>query len=337
MTTQFTIQPFDYSDAHYDVFVAIHNRLFPNFATTIEIQKRWVRLRPPDRFQHHALVHDAESDQFVAYGEIRHHVDTFHPQKFHIDIQVMPEFEGRGAGTLMYGHLLDAVASFNPTKLEVETDSSKPRSSRLIEQNGYKLMTREYTSKLDLGTFDPTLFSRHKGIALRHGIEIVTLDQLIARFPDTYERGLYDMMNEIDKDIPWHDEIKPQSFEQWLKGFHDAPHRVSDGYLTALDGDEMVGITMLFQIPGLTDMLHTGLTGVKRSHRRKGIAMALKLRALTWAQTTLRASDGTLPSVMTENEENNPMYAINERLGIERQPDWLSYVKELVPAEAAQE
>ncbi len=335
MTTQFTIQPFDYSDAHYAVYVALKNRLYPDDASTIEIEKRWVRLRPSNRFQHHALVQDAESGQLVAFAQVRHHIDTYHPQKFHLDVLVQPEFEGRGVGMLAYQHLLDVIAPFNPNKLEAGTDSSKTRSIELLERNGFNLMTTEYLSKLDLNQFEPYKFGSYGETARAHGIEIVNFDQLVARFPDTYERGLYDMMNEIDQDVPWHDEIQPQPFEQWLKGFHDAAHRYSEGYLTALDGDEMVGITMLFQIPGLDDPLHTGLTGVKRSHRRKAIAMALKLQALGWAKENLRVSDGCAPSVMTENEANNPMFTINERLGFVRQPDWLTFVKELEPTRLA--
>ena len=35
----------------------------------------------------------------------------------------------------------------------------------------------------------------------------------------------------------------------------------------------------------------------------------------------------------TENEENNPMFNINVRLGFEREPDWVSYVKTIKPIE----
>lgn len=69
--------------------------------------------------------------------------------------------------------------------------------------------------------------------------------------------------------------------------------------------------------------LDTGLTGVIRSHRRRGIATALKLRTIDYAQ-----QHGAM-TIETSNEENNPMYQINLKLGFQPKPAWVSYRKSL--------
>ncbi|MCD4691179.1 GNAT family N-acetyltransferase, partial [bacterium] len=76
--------------------------------------------------------------------------------------------------------------------------------------------------------------------------------------------------------------------------------------------------------------LHTGLTGTVRSHRRRGIATALKVAAIDLAKKR------GVATIETDNEENNPMYALNVELGFEPQPAWLDFTKRLRGTEAAE-
>jgi GNAT superfamily N-acetyltransferase len=66
-------------------------------------------------------------------------------------------------------------------------------------------------------------------------------------------------------------------------------------------------------------MLQTSFTGVFKTYRRRGIALALKVRSIQYAQSL-----GTR-LIIANNEENNPMYQINLALGFQPQPadaDW---------------
>jgi len=62
---------------------------------------------------------------------------------------------------------------------------------------------------------------------------------------------------------------------------------------------------------------------VLRSHRRRGLATALKVHAITWAQS-LGAK-----TIATDNEQNNPMYQLNVRLGFKAQFYWVDFMKHL--------
>ena len=95
----------------------------------------------------------------------------------------------------------------------------------------------------------------------------------------------------------------------------------------ALDGDEYVGDSMLALNLADPTKLQTDLTDVIRSHRRRGIATALKVHALSKAKTT------EAEFVETDNEENNPMFGLNQKLGFKAVPAWIEY--RLVLDEAA--
>jgi len=56
--------------------------------------------------------------------------------------------------------------------------------------------------------------------------------------------------------------------------------------------------------------LQTGLTGVRKSHRRKGLALALKLRAAAFAKAY-----GARYIRTSNHQANRSMLAINEAMG----------------------
>ena len=112
--------------------------------------------------------------------------------------------------------------------------------------------------------------------------------------------------------LPQHAEVDP--FDEWL----EREERNSPVAFVALDGDEVVGYARLYSIPALTHRLENGLTAVRGSHRRRGLATALKR-----AQISGAAANGFRELVTSSVEGNEAMRAVNERLGYKPLPAWI--------------
>jgi RimJ/RimL family protein N-acetyltransferase len=169
--------------------------------------------------------------------------------------------------------------------------------------------------------FDPTPYAGLEDRLRAGGITIATLRDLAA--DPNRDRKLYDLEWELQQDVPAAEDLTRADFEKWLEVTIQAPMCLPNGYLVAVEGDKYVGMSNLWG-DRASDMLYTGLTGVKRSHRRRGIATALKVRAIAFAR-----ANGN-PIIKTNNEINNrPMLSINERLGFVPQPAWIQFEKRL--------
>jgi GNAT superfamily N-acetyltransferase len=70
------------------------------------------------------------------------------------------------------------------------------------------------------------------------------------------------------------------------------------------------------------DSLRGGLVGVKRAFRRKGVALAMQVRAIAYARENGHPLIKTSTAVI-----NIPMRSVYERLGFVRQPDWIQMEK----------
>ncbi|HFC11617.1 MAG TPA: GNAT family N-acetyltransferase [Anaerolineae bacterium] len=323
------IEKFDHSDEHYAAIERIANTIYPEYPETMADMQRRDRKREAKYHFQRFVGRESGSQRIIAYGEARHDSYSHHPQKFWVEVYLLPEQQGQGFGRKFYAHILDHLAPFNPTILEAGTRSDKVRAMRFLEDRGYELKTREYSSMLDLNRFDSAEFASYTTRCRAAGIEIIDLVELKRRYPSQWTRIVYDITTAVIKDIPWHDTFTPLPFDVWCNKYETQPNRIDGAFLLAMDGAVAVGVTMLFKSDATQDSLFTGTTGIRRAYRRKGIAIALKCQSLDYAKHNFRNAAGNAPNVMTENEENNPMYTINQRLGFIRQPDWMAYRKEM--------
>jgi GNAT superfamily N-acetyltransferase len=154
------------------------------------------------------------------------------------------------------------------------------------------------------------------------GIEIVPLAELIERDPH-WRQKVYDLDTVLDHDVPRPQPSAPTPFEQYARAEFEDPFFQPESWFIALDGEKYIGLTALVKTTESLETLHTAFTGVLRPYRRRGLAIALKVRSFQYARRM-----GTR-WILTSNEENNPMYKLNLRLGFRPQPADVDWQKKL--------
>ena len=105
---------------------------------------------------------------------------------------------------------------------------------------------------------------------------------------------------------------EPIPFERWREGFVSGPYALPDAYFLAMHGGEYVGVCLLERVEGRPDALRSGFTGTLPAWGGKGVAKALKARALLYAvrQGCRYVETGCL-------QVNRAMCAINRALGFQ--------------------
>jgi GNAT superfamily N-acetyltransferase len=98
------------------------------------------------------------------------------------------------------------------------------------------------------------------------------------------------------------------SFPSWRREVLDAWGLSRETHWVALDGGRPVGMTFLKRLG--EDAAENDYTGVAKTHRGRGIAQALKLRAISWAR-----QQGVRWFYTSSEVGNSRMIAINRRLG----------------------
>lgn len=315
----FTLRPFDSTDRDYRGIVSVRNAVWPNLPDTVE-ERRYHDEHRDGRYLFERFVAEA-GGRIVASCFLSEPVRTREPGLYFVAINVVPEWERRGIGSACYDHALEMLAVLRATALKSSTREDKPQGVRFLEKRGFRRVMREQMVRLEVSRFDAARFAdKVEGVRAQR-VEIVTLDALRERDPDC-ERELWDLDWRIHQDVPAPEPHARQSFESFRSSLR-APGFLSDGYFVAVDGGRYVGLTNLLRAKADPATLGAGLTGVVRSHRRRGIATALKVRAVEYARSVGAAA------IETGNEEDNPMAALNAALGFEPLPAWLVYKKVL--------
>jgi ribosomal protein S18 acetylase RimI-like enzyme len=308
------IRPFTPDD--YPALAEIHNATVPDHpASPEEIRFHEEHRDPRTRY---ARWLGWVGSVAVGTGHYGQAPWMFHPRRFYIEVGVRPEHRARGYGSALYDHVLAALAPLNPLSIRVDVRENDARALRFAEERGFKEDMRFWESWLDPTTFAGKQFADAVDKVLAQGIEITTVADL-ASDPD-FERKLHELEMAINYDVPSPEPFTPISFEHYQERVLHHPNFLKEGWFIALDQGRYVGMSTLWPSDQSAD-LEIGLTGVLGDYRRRGIALALKLKATDYARQR------GAPRIKTVNESNNQrMIALNERLGFVRQPAWITMV-----------
>jgi GNAT superfamily N-acetyltransferase len=223
-------------------------------------------------------------------------------------IGVLPEARRRGIGERLLHAISDAAGEAGKTELHMTGVEDRPDGIDFLAHRGFTELERSKTVHLPLeGLAVPT-------VAVPPGIEFTTL----AARPDLVA-GVHAVAVETFDDIPGGDDpIAAGDLAEFRGRDVDRAGIPKDAFFVAVrpGTDQVVAYASLMMLPGSTTRAYHDMTAVLPAFRGRGIALELKRATIAWA------IEHGLTTLETGNDEaNEPMRAINARLGYQPRPD----------------
>jgi mycothiol synthase len=274
------------TDLDLAAWCEVWNAITPREPVTVEDQQRRLE-RQPERLQ---LVAPGKGVALVAPSDS--------PGRLYLGVRVLPEWRRRGLGSKLYEQAIGHALARQPEWLSGIVSGEEPDSLAWAERRGFSEYGREVELVLRLQG-DERLPSPPDGI------EIVEVT------PELRDAA-YALTREAWEDLPTGFAVETPTLESWLEEDMAGPIAFA-----ALDDGELVGFAALMERDAL-GLLEHGLTATRRTHRRRGIATALKRTQIAWA-----AANGYRELITFTQDGNEGMQAINLALGYEVQPPWI--------------
>jgi mycothiol synthase len=321
--SRYTVRPFVDSDC--EEVARISTLVHPQLPETAEDHRRWRDLvtSKPGRLMSTVIVEEVASKTTVGWGSLSHTVWNYHPDKYFIVAMVRPDHQHRGIGQAVYALLEREAQQRGAVRLWCSAQEGDPPSVRFFEQRGFVPLRRTWISRLNLANLDLSKLPDRTDALSEQGIRITTLAAEGADRPEV-QRRLYELGRITSEDAPRIGEYTPISFEEFVAVDLTGPNVLTDGIFVACKGEEFVGWSSLRRMLDLPDTLDIGFTGTLPEFRGRGIASALKRRAVEYAR------EKGYHYLITANDSLNPrIWAINEKLGFRKEETWIQAEKTL--------
>jgi mycothiol synthase len=271
-----------------EAFLAIRAAVDPEFPMTRE---SFDDEQTPDRLDVVALVDGEHVGCAFAerqYGDPQTTTAT-------VSVRVLAPFRRRGIGAKLLDHVSAHAVEFGATELYTGARAEAVDLISFYRAQGFVEDGRVQDVELDPA--EATV-----SVAPPPGIELVALAGR-----EDVERGMYDVALQAMADVPSARAAAAGSFEHWRERSL-GPLAIRDLSFVALEGGEVVGY-------GIVGRSSSGepthwMTGVRRDHRGRGIATALKSAQIAAAR------EAGVAVLRAQNDlANAAMRRVNEKLG----------------------
>jgi RNA polymerase sigma factor (sigma-70 family) len=258
-------------------------------------------------FRRHYVVENAEGKQIIAYGAVE---QTVYLPKYRLLLLTDPQWLKRGVGDLLLDRLKEDLREAQAITVSCRQYASETELVKLLESHGFAVRSRFLDLRLDVSNADvsplPALVRR----LADEGISISTFAEERARDPRSVEK-LYELETVLRQDDPSRSQLAPPAYNarealMWL----EMPYVIPDAYFIGKHGDQYIGVSDVSLLEAMPGGLTQGFTGVRREYRRRGLATALKLHGIVYAQ----ANDYRI--IQTFNRpQQTAIRALNDKLG----------------------
>jgi RimJ/RimL family protein N-acetyltransferase len=305
-----------------EAIAQLHTAVYPDTPTTAAEVRDRISKRVGRGLQFEWIMAEDQRTGAVV-GAAWFHQRMVHPQKYFLRGYVHPDYTHQGIGRRLVETALEALHARGAQQVQSTAREDHPRSVAFLQQAGFTELGRDFESRLPVGACDLAPFASYAVQARALGIELTTLADELRCGPASL-RGVYQAHCALDFAIPREDPDlpAPPSFQDFVAWQVEHPTVLKDAYFLAKRGDVFVGESAMKRSTVEDGVLHQELTAVDAEYRGRGVATALKVLTIQYAQ------QHGFREIRTFNSSRNaPMLAINAKLGFVRQPAWILFVK----------
>ncbi len=320
----FEIRKFKETDLEFNELARIDNLVNHDSINHPDDDKRDWFLRDKSLVRDRLLLYDDE----IAVGVIYYsqgREENCRTAFFTMNID--PKFNIEESRLLLYNAMRTEIDKFHCNKIytNVYEHSNYDLVKEFLISKDFKHVqtNREYNcniKNIDLKKYKPLLNQLKLA-----GINFYDSKEEMKDWPNHYEK-LEELTWTYHQDFPIPDGVKHTRtpFKQALKIQKDFEENYYGTEIVAVKDGRYIGSTDLeVYYKSEPHKAWTNGLGVLKDFRRKGIATALKIKAIE------KLIEKGVTEIRTDNEENNPMYKINVALGFEPVPFSLEYMKKI--------
>jgi GNAT superfamily N-acetyltransferase len=222
-----------------------------------------------------------------------------HERDASLDVGVVPEARRRGVGSMLYESLLEHARSQRWESLLASAVEDDGRA--WLERRGFEVVDRQERVVLELADACDTVSQARGDVAIT---DFAARPDLAPGLVRLHAEGMLDVPGDLARE-------EPADLETWLR-WQEPPSRRPEFVVIGLDRGAVVGCAQLNVYPRVG---YHAFTVVARSHRRRGIARALKTELIRRARAR-----GLERLITNSNVDNVPMRTLNAELGYRPAP-----------------
>ena len=258
-------------------------------------------------FRRHYVVENAALKQIIAYGAVE---QSIYLPKYRLLLVSDPQWLKRGVGELLLDRLMEDLTEAQAITVSCRQYASQTEMVTLLESRGFAETSRVSDLRLDVADVDVSTLAELTRRFEGAGISISTFAEERGRDPRCVEK-LYELTTLLTPDDPARGPFVPAAYNAreallWL----EMPYVLPEALFIAKRGDEYIGVSDVSLFEAMPGGLTQGFTGVKREYRRRGLATALMLRGIEYAQ-----SHGYRLIQSFNRPQQLAIRAFNEKLG----------------------
>lgn len=251
--------------------------------------------------------------EMVGFAGVVQWVGSHHPDRYNTTLAVPPQHARQGIGTALADTVKAHLQQRGAREVLAGAKENEPHAVTFLERRGFTELEREFTNILKLQYKLPA------PAPLPAGYRCISLADLMAEIGEQPALEAFrQCFNESRADEPRQIPARPYSSQDMQTYLQHPSYFPAGIQLAVTDHNEVAALTELWLDLADPHALGTGLTGTARAHRRKGLALALKIISLHIAQA--RGAQ----KIETHNASTNvPMLAINQKLGFRPEPAFI--------------